>query len=133
MGSAVGAFPGAAAIQVNRERFIPVKKTNDLLAVWSDCYVLDTDCRVRPNPDRGLGTIFIKLDSSYFKKIDQMTRRFSSGVPSLIDCSSLEIKGDFAFGRDVVCQGDVLLENQGPNQVFIPDGSLLKGRQTWGE
>ena len=38
MGSAIECFARAEAIVVPRERFAPVKTTNDLLALWSDAY-----------------------------------------------------------------------------------------------
>jgi len=131
MGAAVAAFPGALAVQVNRDRFIPVKKTNDLLAVWSDCYIFTPDCRIVPNPERRLGTIIITLDSTYFKKIEQLTERFQHGAPSLVECSSLTIHGDFAFGPNVVCRDYVVLENRGAKQVVIPEGTVLEGKQVW--
>jgi UTP--glucose-1-phosphate uridylyltransferase len=36
MGSAISVFEGAAAVQVPRQRFIPVKRCRDLLSLWSD-------------------------------------------------------------------------------------------------
>ena len=38
MGAAIGVFEGAGAVQCPRARFVPVKKTNDLLVVRSDAY-----------------------------------------------------------------------------------------------
>ncbi len=40
MGSAISVFDGAKAVLVNRDRFAPVKKTQDLLLIWSDVYEL---------------------------------------------------------------------------------------------
>ena len=40
MGAAIGVFEGAGAVHVPRDRFVPVKKTNDLLVVRSDAYAL---------------------------------------------------------------------------------------------
>src|SRR5699024_4166011 len=40
MGAAVEVFPGAAAIEVDRGRFLPVKTTNDLLVLRSDAYTV---------------------------------------------------------------------------------------------
>ena len=43
MGSAIESFDGAQAVAVPRDRFAPVKTTNDLLVLWSDAYELTTD------------------------------------------------------------------------------------------
>ncbi len=41
MGAAIQVFEGSRAVLVDRERFVPVKTTNDLLVLRSDAYVLD--------------------------------------------------------------------------------------------
>src|SRR3954447_7900737 len=41
MGAAVGVFEGARAVLVGRDRFAPVKTTDDLLVLRSDVYALD--------------------------------------------------------------------------------------------
>src|SRR5919109_467555 len=62
MGAAISVFPGARALRVPRERFAPVKTTNDLLALRSDCYVLTDDSRVVVSPERRRGPLFVDLD-----------------------------------------------------------------------
>merc|ERR1711972_953608 len=52
MGAAISCFEGASAIVVPRERFAPVKTTNDLLALRSDAYQLTKDFRIVLNPAR---------------------------------------------------------------------------------
>ena len=46
MGAALGVMEGARALRVPRDRFTPVKTTNDLLALRSDAYEVDEDGRV---------------------------------------------------------------------------------------
>ena len=46
MGAAIGVFEGARAIRVPRSRFVPVKKTSDLLVLRSDAYVLGDGARI---------------------------------------------------------------------------------------
>ena len=46
MGAAIEVFPGATAIGVGRERFLPVKTTNDLLVLRSDVYAVAEDGRL---------------------------------------------------------------------------------------
>jgi len=51
MGAAISVFEGAGAIRVPRQRFAPVKNTNDLLAVRSDCYILTEQFQIIPNSE----------------------------------------------------------------------------------
>ena len=47
MGAAIEVFDGATAIVVGRDRFLPVKTTNDLLVLRSDAYALADDGALR--------------------------------------------------------------------------------------
>ena len=51
MGAAIEVFEGARTIEVGRDRFVPVKTTNDLLVLRSDVY--DVGSRLRARPGRG--------------------------------------------------------------------------------
>jgi UTP--glucose-1-phosphate uridylyltransferase len=99
MGAAVGAIDGAAALQVPRTRFAPVKTTNDLLVVRSDAYVLrEDDARVEPAPEReGMDPPVVDLDPRYFKLLDDFEARFPSGPPSLKRAERLVVRGDVVF------------------------------------
>jgi UTP--glucose-1-phosphate uridylyltransferase len=123
MGAAIGAFEGAGAVHVPRERFVPVKKTSDLLVVRSDAYRLGDDWSVRLVPEREGRPPHVELDSAYFKLVDDFEQRFAAGPPSLAACTRLEVEGDVSFGRDVVVRGSVRVE--GPQR--IEDGSVLQG------
>ncbi len=125
MGAAISSFKKSGAIQVERERFIPVKKTNDLMAVRSDCYELGSDFQLRPNSQRRLGPIYIDLDSKYYKKIDQFEERFPFGPPSLIDCESLVVQGDVLFEKNIVCKGKVQIKNKTNEQQRLSSGSII--------
>lgn len=126
MGSAISIFDGATAIRVPRTRFVPVKKCQDLLALWSDCYVLTEDYYVIQNPRRRQDTLVIRLDSKYYKKIDQLKARFPHGAPSLLDCASFEVQGDVVFGKGVVLRGKVVIANRSDSQVAIADGNVIE-------
>ncbi|MCB5223581.1 MAG: UTP--glucose-1-phosphate uridylyltransferase [Candidatus Cloacimonadaceae bacterium] len=123
MGAAIGVFNGAKALLVPRSRFAPVKKNNDLLAIWSDLYELNDQYQVVLR--RGVENIPpIELDQRYYGNIDQLLERFKEGVPSLTGCKSLKVTGDISFGEDVICEGDVSLVAQTP--VFVKS-KLLSG------
>ncbi len=53
MGAAIEVFPGATAIGVGRERFLPVKTTSDLLLLRSDVYEVGGDGRLTRVVDAG--------------------------------------------------------------------------------
>jgi UTP--glucose-1-phosphate uridylyltransferase len=126
MGSAISIFDGATAIRVPRNRFAPVKTCQDLLALWSDCYVLTDDIYLVQNPKRRLDTVVCRLDSRYYKKIDQLRARFAHGVPSLLECISLDVQGDVFFGKGVAIKGKVVIANHTDRPVMLPDGSIIE-------
>jgi UTP--glucose-1-phosphate uridylyltransferase len=123
MGSAIGVFAGAQAISVPRTRFIPIKKNNDLLVLWSDAYQLTDTCQLE------LAGIdeppLVYLDDRYYGMIDQLAARFPHGAPSLIQCQELRVEGNVYFGRAVTVRGKVNIVNADPRPLQIPDGSTL--------
>jgi UTP--glucose-1-phosphate uridylyltransferase len=124
MGAAIDVFDGARAIRVPRTRFAPVKTTNDLLALRSDAYVLHDDGRIALAPEReDRGAPLVDLDPTHFKLVRDFDARFPAGAPSLVGCERLTVRGDVAFGANVVVRGDVTVE--GPRRV--EDGAVLEG------
>jgi len=108
MGSAITVFENSKAIIVPRSRFAPVKKTNDLLLIWSDIYKLNKDYQIVLT--EGLTNIpIVDLDPEYYKTVQQLKARFKK-VPSLMECSSFTVKGNGYFGPNVVIKGDVIIE-----------------------
>lgn len=127
MGAAVSVFENSRALQVERDRFVPVKKTNDLLAIRSDCFVLNENLELSTHPERKLGPVEINLDSNYYKKVDQFEQRFPWGVPSLLYCESLKVVGDVLFESGVTCRGKVEVKNSDQVQRKVSSGSELIG------
>lgn len=127
MGSAIAVFAGAAAIRVPRVRFAPVKNTNDLLTVRSDAYILTEDYRLIANPKRPQALPIVDLDPNYYKYIDALEQRFPAGPPSLVACERLVVRGDVRFGKDVVLQGDVRLENKNDEPLHLDDHIVISG------
>jgi UTP--glucose-1-phosphate uridylyltransferase len=120
MGAAIGAFEGAGSILVPRERFVPVKTSDQLLVVRSDAYELADDWTMRLAAAQ---IPVVRLDSGYYKLLADFERRFPAGPPSLVECRHLAVEGDVSFGRDVVVRGEVRVE--GPRR--IEDGEVLDG------
>jgi UTP--glucose-1-phosphate uridylyltransferase len=103
MGAAIGLFDGARALHVPRDRFAPVKTTDDLLLLRSDAYELGDDLVPRPVGDPPLVT----LDPEFFGFLRDFEARFPHGPPSLREATSFTVRGDVTFGDDVVVRGDV--------------------------
>jgi UTP--glucose-1-phosphate uridylyltransferase len=114
MGAAIEVFDGAQLIEVGRDRFVPVKTTNDLLVLRSDVYEIGTDFVL----DQISADIpFIDLDGDYYKYVAEFDQRFPEGAPSLKKASSLRVEGDWTFGHGVQVVGDVRLEANGAERV----------------
>ena len=120
MGSAIEVFDGAATVAVDRSRFVPVKTTDDLLVLRSDCYELDEDFVLHR---RSEVLPFVELGSAY-KFVAPFSERFPDGAPSLRRATALRVPGDWTFGGGVTVVGDVTVEGDGGT---IPPGTVLEG------
>lgn len=127
MGSAIGVFAGSGALRVPRERFTPVKTTDDLLAVRSDAFVLTGDHRIVVNPARGDRDLVVDLDAGFYRLVDELEERFPHGPPSLVECRRFQVLGDVKFGRNVVATGNVRVINERSTQAKIEDDRQLSG------
>jgi UTP--glucose-1-phosphate uridylyltransferase len=127
MGSAIECFDRARAIVVPRERFAPVKTTNDLLVLWSDAYELTPDARVVARDPEANRRRVVDLDPRHFGRIADFEARFEDGAPSLRDCRRLRVRGDFRFGAGVRVEGEVELVNPDAEQREIPAETRLRG------
>ncbi len=107
MGAAIGLMPGAGAIAVPRQRFMPVKNCQDLLLLRSNRFVVNEHYHVVPCDSRPLPSI--ALDQAYYRVVADFEARFPGEVPDLMQCESLTIQGDITFAAPVSCQGDVTL------------------------
>ena len=122
MGAAIEKIEGARALFVPRDRFRPVKTTNELLLVRSDIFELDQHSSVvstidHPDP-------YVDLDKP-FKLVPAFEERFAHGVPSLRGATRFVVEGDVHFGADVVVVGDVTVD--GADTPQVADGTRLQG------
>ena len=124
MGAAIGVFARARALRVPRQRFAPVKTTDDLLAVRSDAYSLNKNYTVTLTLDSGNGPV-VSLDPLCYRLVDDFEQRFPNGVPSLIDCEALSIKGDITFSHKIDIRGRVKLANKGSVPLTLPAGLTI--------
>jgi UTP--glucose-1-phosphate uridylyltransferase len=118
MGAAIEVFDDSRTIEVGRDRFVPVKTTNDLLVLRSDAYDL--------GPDFVLDQVaeelpFVDLDDHY-KAVEEFDKRFPAGVPSLKHAEELVVSGDWTFGSGVRVKGKGRLEGA---RGHVDSGSVL--------
>ena len=114
MGSAVEVFEDAQLIEVGRDRFIPVKTTNDLLVLRSDVYEIRDGFTLEQVATE---VPYVDLDNDYYKVVGEFEKRFPEGAPSLTKASSLRVKGDWTFGPAVQILGEVTLETDAAQRV----------------
>ncbi|NYD84798.1 UTP--glucose-1-phosphate uridylyltransferase [Cellulomonas oligotrophica] len=119
MGAAIEVFDGAAVLEVDRSRFLPVKTTNDLLVLRSDVYETDAEHRLVAR----VGAPLVDLDPEFYATVAAFDARLGQ-VPSLVEASSLRVRGDWSFGAGVRVVGDGVLAAEGaPGQV--PAGATV--------
>jgi UTP--glucose-1-phosphate uridylyltransferase len=106
MGAAIEIFEDSALIEVGRDRFVPVKTTNDLLVLRSDVYDLHRDFVLDQVSD---ALPFVELDESFYKRVGDFDKRFPEGAPSLKQARSLTVEGDWTFGKGVAVVGEASL------------------------
>ena len=117
MGAAIEIFPGATAIAVERDRFLPVKTTNELLLIRSDAFTLGDDGRLLAATPAIPG---IDLDKRFYGLLDDFDERIAA-VPSLVGARSLTVAGDWTFDTPVTVVGDARLNDLGaPSRVEGP-------------
>jgi UTP--glucose-1-phosphate uridylyltransferase len=112
MGAAIEVFPGAVAIEVGRDRFQPVKTTNELMLLRSDVFDLGEDGRLTATaaiPE-------IQLDGHY-KLVDDFDRLVTV-VPSLRQAQSLRVKGEWHFDAPAEVVGSVELADSGRPEFY---------------
>ncbi|MFX0537258.1 UTP--glucose-1-phosphate uridylyltransferase [Ornithinimicrobium sp. Y1847] len=111
MGGAVELFEDAVSVGVTRERFVPVKTTNELLLLRSDVYAVDpTSARLSRTVDPAP---VVDLVKSHYGMIGDFDDRFPAGAPSLVQAERLEVQGDWTFGANVRVVGVAQLGEEG--------------------
>jgi len=120
MGSAIALFEGADAVRVGRDRFMPVKTTNDLLLMASDVYAVTGGGQLTAI----VATLpSVDLDPRFFKTIQDFEARITAPL-SLVSARSLTVRGDVRFGSGVVIKGDVVIDHAGPEPLVLSDVTL---------
>lgn len=127
VGAAMKSFEDAIGINVPRSRFLPVKKTSDLLLVMSNLYTLKNGSLIM-SPQRMFPTTpLVKLGDNHFSKVKEFLARFET-IPDLIELDHLTVSGDVTFGRGVSLKGTVIIIANHGERIDIPSGANLENK-----
>jgi len=127
VGAAMKCFDGCLGINVPRSRFLPVKKTSDLLLVMSNLYHLKHG-NLEMNPLRMFpSTPLVKLGDNHFAKVKDFLKRFQT-IPDLLELDHLTVSGDVTFGKNVSLKGTVIIIANEGNKINIPDHAQLENK-----
>jgi UTP--glucose-1-phosphate uridylyltransferase len=121
MGAAIEVFADSRTIAVERDRFVPVKTTDDLLVLRSDVYGIGKDFVLDQD---GHGIPYVALDPEFFKFVSDFDKRFPEGAPSLKEATSFTVEGDWTFGHGVTVAGEVNLDRPKTAQRVAPGTAL---------
>jgi len=127
VGAAMKCFENASGINVPRSRFLPVKKTSDLLLVMSNLYSLDHGSLIMSPLRMFPSTPLVKLGDNHFKKVSAYLARFGS-IPDLLELDHLTVSGDVTFGRGVSLRGTVIIIANHGDRIDIPAGAILENK-----
>lgn len=115
MGSAINCFKNAALLKVNRDRFLPVKTTRDLLYLRSNAIEWNqkkiTCTQETPTA--------IDLSDEY-SKVSDLERHFPFPL-DLKEAKTLCIQGPFIFGNHISFSGENTLINSNQKAICIDD------------
>lgn len=122
MGAAIANFGSRArAVIVDRTRFAPVKKCDDLLNLRSDAYEVTPDSRLQLVESRLGVPPTVNLGDTY-KKIKEFEQLTANGAPSMKECTKLTLlpkktKKIITLEAGVVFKGEVTIEvtDDGPD------------------
>lgn len=126
VGAAMKCFEEARGINVPRSRFLPVKKSSDLLLIMSNLYRMKEGSLIM-SPERMFqSTPLVKLGDD-FKKVGDFLKRFAT-IPDILDLDHLTVSGNVTFGRGVSLKGTVIIIANHGDRIDIPSGSLLENK-----
>ena len=123
IGTAFDCFPEAVGLIVPRDRFFAVKRTCDLLYLWSDLFHLERGSLKR-NPERISPNLPRITLHEPFDDLQEFQKRIPV-APSMVELDSLEIGGAVRFNGAVTLKGTVrLIANK--KSLRIPKGTVLE-------
>jgi len=134
-GSAIELFKNSIGINVDRTRFLPVKKTSDLLLVQSNLYTLQhgqlvfNQKRIEKMDEESLPNINL---GEFFTNVSDYQKRFPT-IPDLLELNHLTVSGNVYFGKNIVLKGNVIIVAHDDCRIDIPDNSVLENKVITGD
>ena len=122
IGSALECFEGAIGLSVSRERFLPVKKTDDLLLVRSNLFGLNSGKLVRNSQRKSVSLPLIEL-GDILQNLENFQNSFPV-IPDLLELEELKISGSVRFKGASSLKGKVHLKGL-RERIIIPEGEFL--------
>ena len=104
MGAAIELFDGARLLEVEKERFFPVKTTNDLFLLRSDRFFLE-NAHLK-SFDGNKSECNIVLNPKYYGNLADFEKRVKKGVPKLRKCRKLAVNSDVEFNSEMEFEGE---------------------------
>jgi len=127
VGSAMKNFNNAQGVLVPRARFLPVKKTSDLLLVMSNLYSLYHGTLIM-SPQRMFPTVpLVKLGENHFAKVKEFLDRFGT-IPDILELDHITVSGDVKFGKNVSLKGTVIIIANHGDRIDIPNHSDIENK-----
>ena len=125
VGSAFNSIPGAVGMHVPRNRFLPVKKTSDLLLVQSALYKLE-----RGTLKRDLAAKITSLPKVQLRDPFDDLKEYQKRIPvspDIISLKTLELEGQVYFKGEVTLKGNVRLISK-KKSIKVPKGAILENK-----
>jgi len=126
-GSGIKNFRNAIGINVPRSRFLPVKKTSDLMLVMSNLYEMKSGSLTMSDQRQFKTTPLIKLGDQHFQKFAKFRDRFNT-IPDMLEADHVTISGDVTFGKGVTLKGTVIIIANHGDRIDIPAGTTLENK-----
>jgi UTP--glucose-1-phosphate uridylyltransferase len=123
IGSALDCFAGAVGLCVSRDRFMPVKKTEDLFLMQSNIFNLDGGRLVR-NDDRKISSLPVITFGDALQEVDSFQKCFPT-IPDLLELEALDIAGQVSFEGTASLKGQVKL-NGNSKPIIIKSGRRIE-------
>lgn len=133
MGSAMGSFSKARGLRVDRDRFFPTKKIEDLFVLQSDACIIDDNKRIKRNPLRPKTLPLrpqVSFSSDFIDSPLRIPEKFADwSAISLVEAECLEVTGRVYFESDIKIKGKVVVKGLGDSLCVVPKGTLLNNTE----